>query len=327
MKNYKIILRSSGTVTQLPDSQKIFGAMVTELSRMQGGEAAAEFVRKVYNREAHLALSNLFPLGFLPVPQDYIMEKLAERVSEEKKPEENLKKLRAQIRERAYIREEKLNFILKNPSACCSVYPYIREVSGQQLRASLERGGWGIEDLEKKLFTVPVTILREISRDDESESRGRTVSEFCFYLQGDSGQTVEPLVSTAEQMKRTGRPLILGKRASQGLNKYYVDEIMCMEEELADSDKGVYLNLGMLLPDQIDYKESCLKLFTSERKPFSMPGGWNQTYPRWFISFISCGSVVALKNGIEHAGRCIWSKFGEDKNLVFGNAFLYPINL
>lgn len=42
MKNYKIILRSSGTVTQLPDSQKIFGAMVTELSRMQGGEAAAE---------------------------------------------------------------------------------------------------------------------------------------------------------------------------------------------------------------------------------------------------------------------------------------------
>ena len=327
MKNYKIILRSSGTVTQLPDSQKIFGAMVTELSRMQGGEAAAEFVRKVYNREAHLALSNLFPLGFLPVPQDYIMEKLSERVSEEKKPEENLKKLRAQIRERAYIREEKLNFILKNPSACCSVYPYIREVSGQQLRASLERGGWGIEDLEKKLFTVPVTILKEISRDDESESRGRTVSEFCFYLQGDSGQTVEPLVSTAEQMKRTGRPLILGKRASQGLNKYYVDEIMCMEEELADSDKGVYLNLGMLLPDQIDYKKSCLKLFTSERKPISMPGGWDQTYPRWFISFISCGSVVALKNGIEHAGRCIWSKFGEDKNLVFGNAFLYPINL
>lgn len=114
MKNYKIILRSSGTVTQLPDSQKIFGAMVTELSRMQGGEAAAEFVRKVYNREAHLALSNLFPLGFLPVPQDYIMEKFAERLSEEKKPEENLKKLRAQIRERAYIREEKLNFILEN---------------------------------------------------------------------------------------------------------------------------------------------------------------------------------------------------------------------
>ena len=72
--------------------------MVTELSRMQGGEAAAEFVRKVYNREAHLALSNLFPLGFLPVPQDYIMEKLAGRVSEEGKPGENLKQLRAQIK-------------------------------------------------------------------------------------------------------------------------------------------------------------------------------------------------------------------------------------
>lgn len=327
MKNYKIILRSSGAVTQLPDSQKIFGALVTELSRMQGGEAATELVRNVYNREVHLALSNLFPLGFLPVPQDYIMEKLAERGSEEEKPGENLKELRAQIKERAYIREEQLSLILKEPGTCCTIYPFIRESSGQQLRASLERDGWGIEDLEKKLFTVPVTILREISGEGEGESSGQTVSEFCFYLQADSDRTVEPVVSTAEQMERTGRPLILGKRASQGLNKYYVNEIQCLEEKLADSDTGMYLNLGMLLPDQIDYKKSCLKLFTSERKPFSMPGGWNQIYPRWFISFISCGSVVALRNGIEHAGRCVWSKFGEDKNLVFGNAFLYPIDL
>ena len=255
------------------------------------------------------------------------MEKLAERGSEEEKPGENLKELRAQIKERAYIREEQLSLILKEPGTCCTIYPFIRESSGQQLRASLERDGWGIEDLEKKLFTVPVTILREISGEGEGESSGQTVSEFCFYLQADSDRTVEPVVSTAEQMERTGRPLILGKRASQGLNKYYVNEIQCLEEKLADSDTGMYLNLGMLLPDQIDYKKSCLKLFTSERKPFSMPGGWNQIYPRWFISFISCGSVVALRNGIEYAGRCVWSKFGEDKNLVFGNAFLYPIDL
>ena len=56
MKNYKIVLRSSGPVTQLPDSQKIFGALVTELSRMQGEDAASEVVQSVYNRNIHFAL-------------------------------------------------------------------------------------------------------------------------------------------------------------------------------------------------------------------------------------------------------------------------------
>ena len=78
MKNYKIVLRSSGPVTQLPDSQKIFGALVTELSRMQGEDAASELVQSVYNRNIHFALSNLFPKGYLPVPQEYILGKIAE---------------------------------------------------------------------------------------------------------------------------------------------------------------------------------------------------------------------------------------------------------
>ena len=58
-----------------------------------------------------------------------------------------------------------------------------------------------------------------------------------------------------------------------------------------------------------------------------MPGGWNQTFPKWFISFIDCGSVITLQNRIEQAGECVWSPFGEGKNLVFGNAFLYPVEL
>ena len=83
MKNYKIVLRSSGPVTQLPDSQKIFGALVTELSRMQGEDAASELVQSVYNRNIHFALSNLFPKGYLPVPQEYILGKIAESLSKE----------------------------------------------------------------------------------------------------------------------------------------------------------------------------------------------------------------------------------------------------
>lgn len=323
MKNYKIVLRSSGPVTQLPDSQKIFGALVTELSRMQGEDAASELVQSVYNRNIHFALSNLFPKGYLPVPQEYILGKIAESLSKE----DDLKEQRGKIKKRTYIKEEQLGAVLNHPGSCCDLYPYIREFSGQQLRASMEREDQGIEGLEKKLFTVPVTILRKINTADEKEDSAETVSEFCFYLQGDSDPAVTAIVDTAEQMKRRERPLILGKRASQGLNKYYVREILCLEEDFTVSDTGMYLNLGMLLPDQIDYKKSWLNLFTSERKPFSMPGGWKEIQTRWFISFIGCGSVIALRDGIEHAGRCVWSEIGKGTNLVFGNAVLYPITL
>ena len=81
MNNYKVVLKSTGAITQLPDSQKIFGALVTELSRIKGEEAASKLVKAVYEKRMHLALSNLLPLGFLPVPQDYIVEKICSKTN------------------------------------------------------------------------------------------------------------------------------------------------------------------------------------------------------------------------------------------------------
>lgn len=324
MNNYKIVLKSAGAVTQLPDSQKIFGALVTGLSRMKGEEVASKLVEAVFARTIHLTLSNLLPLGFLPVPQDYIVEKIAETISED----EDLKEKRAQVKKRTYIKEEQLNILLKDPMSCCSIYPYIKEYSGQQLRASMERDGLGVEGLEKKLYTVPVTVLRKVNEENDMESKTDPVFEFQFYLQGNEDQAVNDLLVLLEKMKQEKEPLILGKRASQGLNKYYISKVICLgQEELANSNSGSYLNLGMLLPDQIDFENSYLKLFTSERRPFSMPGGWNQTFPKWFISFIDCGSVITLQDRMEQAGKCVWSPLGEGRNLVFGNAFLYPAEL
>lgn len=328
MNNYKIVLKSAGAVTQLPDSQKIFGALVTGLSRMKGEETASKLVQEVFEREIHLALSNLLPLGFLPVPQAYIVEKIAETISED----EDIKEKREQVKKRTYIEETQLSSILKDPKSCCSIYPYIKEYPGQQLRASMERDGFGMEGLEKKLYTVPVTVLRKVNEENDMESKTNPVSEFQFYLQGNNDQAVNDLLEVIDKMEQEKAPLILGKRASQGLNKYYISEIICLrQEDLADPKLSSYLNLGMLLPDRIDFKNSYLKLFTSERRPFSMAGGWNQTFPKWFISFIDCGSVITLQNRIqnriEQAGKCVWSPFGEGKNLVFGNAFLYPVEL
>ena len=82
----------------------------------------------------------------------------------------------------------------------------------------------------------------------------------------------------------------------------------------------------MLLPEKIDFRKSTLKLFTSERRPFTMPGGWKKD-SKYFISFIDSGSIIVLKDKIEQAGKCVRSPFNPKRDIIFGNAFLYPVML
>lgn len=130
MKNYRIELKSAGSITQPADSQKIFGALLTKLSKEKGTEEASRLAKAIKDGQIHLALSNLMPLGYLPVPQDYIVGKLA--------GDESLKELRAEIKKRAYVRLCDLETILDDPKKAASIYPYIKISNGQQLRASLE---------------------------------------------------------------------------------------------------------------------------------------------------------------------------------------------
>lgn len=319
MRNYKIILKTAGAITQIPDSQKIFGALVTMFAKARGNEKATELVNSVYNKEIHLALSSITPLDYFPMPQDYIVDMMAKNLLEG----ENLKKRRKEVKRRAFVRIEDLERVLQNPEKCAEIYPYIKQSDEQQLRASVESVKYGIEGLETKLYTVPVLKLQEVNKCKEEKETVDSVSEFCFYLQGDESEAVTLLLDIVEELLESGTSLILGKRASQGLNKYQVTAV----KPIKLSDTKYYLNLGMLLPDKINFNDSTLKLFTSERRPFSMPGGWNQNCEKYFISFIDSGSVISLQNGVEQAGKCVPSPFNASRDIVFGNAFLYPIVL
>lgn len=70
-----------------------------------------------------------------------------------------------------------------------------------------------------------------------------------------------------------------------------------------------------------------MKLFTSERRPFEMMGGWDKNLPKYYISFIGPGSIIFVCDGLESAGKCVRSPFRKSRDIVFGNAFLYPISL
>ena len=82
----------------------------------------------------------------------------------------------------------------------------------------------------------------------------------------------------------------------------------------------------MLVPEKIDFRKSTLRLFTSERRPFTMPGGWKKD-SKYFISFIDSGSIIAFYDIIEQAGKCVRSPFNQERDIIFGNAFLYPVIL
>lgn len=316
MRNFKIILESAGTITQLPDSQKIFGALITMLAKTDGDEKASELVRAVLEKRVYLALSNMLPLDYVPVPQEYIVDRISERMH----GGESLKERRAAVKERSYVRIEDLQKVLESPEICCSLFPYITVSGSQQLRASIDSVRYGIEGLESRLYTIPTLRIRKAG-----EGNMRPVSKFYFYLQGDEGEFLTALCGIMEKMMQDGVSLILGKRASQGMNKYRIAGLKSLDIPYARTNK--YLNLGMLLPDKIDFMNSVLRLHTSERRPFSMAGGWNQTFPKRFISFIDSGSIIALTASIQSAGRCIPSPFRQERDIVFGNAFLYPIEL
>lgn len=318
MKNYKIVLKSTGAITQLPDSQKLFGALITAFAEANGNDKAAELVKAVIDKKMHLALSNVNPLDYFPMPQDYVVDMLAKTVTDG----ENLKEKRAAVKERAYVKLEDLKRVIENPGKGGEIYPYIRQIDGQQLRASMESVKYGIQGLETKLYTVPTLKLAERKCTEDKET-ARPVSQFCFYLQMDESELGTAILGLIEELLQSGTSLILGKRASQGLNKYHVTAV----EGIELSNEVCYLNLGMLLPGKIDFGNSILKLFTSERRPFTMQGGWNQERGKYFISFVAAGSVIALTDGIEQAGKCIPSPFNKSRDIVFGNAFLYPISL
>lgn len=315
MRNYKIMLRSAGGITQLPDSQKIFGALTTKYAESRGDKKASEMAEAVLEKRGHLALSNVFPLNYFPMPLDYVSDRLA------REEMESLKERRTELKKRDYIDGRGLKSIMETeqPGWDKSIFPYVRKTDAQQLRASMENTLYGMEGLEARLYTVPTLKLQEVRQDRNGKQETGSVSEFYFYFQGDESETTDALLELLRELQKNQTTLILGKRASQGLNQFLVTGMEKIRLPQADR----YLNMGMLLPDRINFAASTLRLFTSERRPFSVMGGWS--CQKQFISFIDCGSVIVLQEGIEQAGRCIRSPFCANRDIVFGSAFLYPI--
>lgn len=321
MKNYKVELVLTGTMTQVPDSQKLFGALVYLFAETYGDARATRLTKAMIDKDIHLALSNVLPDGYLPTPQDYLVD----RIAENRGGEVSLKNQRAAIKERSYIHSENLKSVLNNPKSCLGSYPYVKQQDFQQLRASIDSVRYDMPELDTRLYSVPTVTLSEISLDKRGKKCERPVHRYCFYLQTDGSDDglCSDLLGMLGQAAADGQVLILGKRASQGMNRFRIKTVT--DQPVSSSEGKLFLNTGMLLPDCIDFKRSSLKLFTSERRPFEMVGGWSEDAPKHYISFIAPGSVIDAPEGLAHAGKSVASYFRKNRDIVFGNAFLYPV--
>lgn len=301
----RIILSSLGSITQLPDSQKIFGALVYLLSEEKGDAFASDFVEKVLNRKVNFMMSNLYPLDYISAPKSYLLNKLSDSSVVV------TKELYKKIKSMDFIAVKHLiKYLTGNPEELERIN-FLQGKSFYQIRVGLSES----VDFENRLFSVSKFWF----------GTEKLEQDYVFYMsfvEMDEYGFIEELVRNAEKQNIR---LVLGPRASQGSNIYKVKRVE--RWKLPESFEGKYLNLGMLLPYQLDLfdlKESSLETFTSERRPYEGITSQHNNY----ISFIKDGSVISVKDKSRPVflGKSIKANT-DDHRIIYGNSFLYPLEV
>lgn len=310
---YRIDMELTGRLTQIPDSQKIFGALIHRLAARRNSEQATQTVHQIMERRTYFSLSNLLPAEYLPLPYTFLMNNLLDN-------EKGNKQVYKELKKRAYVKKDTLQALLRNPACAQEAYPYVQLKEDQHIHASIDSKRFNLPGLDPNLYSVPGTTVIEIGKDQSEQA----VKRYTFYLIIEDGEIHNLLLQLLNEECSAERPFILGPRGSQELNCYTITGIKQEEHNQTETIRGYCLNLGMLLPDHIDYGKSALKLFTSQRRPYNPPGGWDQAYVGQFISFIDAGSMIYVEGRMENTGKCLPSPHNS-RDIIFGQAYLYPI--
>lgn len=325
MSVLKVVLSAKGSMTQLPDSQKVFGALIYLYSANVGSEQATNLVRSIRDGEVFLSVSNVIPDDYFPLPVEYIIgqKHLHDKTD---KSEETTKEYRTALKRKHFVpKNELIEFVKKKPKDMFQINKpfddYYHVQSGQAIKNYIESVDKGIPFLETQVFSIPSIHLLRSDQTNEDHP----LIQFAFYIQIDD----EVLFSTFKRLLLESCEMHhifkLGKRTSQGMNLF---EIVTLESPEGIRPSNYYLNLGMLLPNDIVYEKSVLTLYTSERRPYEADGFWDSNMTKRFISFIGAGSIICSENrDLKDLSKSIQSPFRPERDITFGNAFMYPLEL
>jgi hypothetical protein len=311
MKTYNLSLKAQGQITQIPDSQKIFGALMFFLSETCDSKATTKYVQEVRDDPNLVQISNALPLGYFPAPKALLINKI-------KETDKNTYSL---IKNMDYIAKEKVIELCSKTelSADDTDIDYINIKTFQHVRVGIDASYKASPGLPSNPFSVPTIRV--------CKNNGEEVTAYTVYIRAKGDSLLGKYILSLKY-----KLFVLGKRSSQGFNLFKVTNVKNVEtKNHTDKQAGEFINLGMLLPgENVDLANSkSLELFTSERRPYEMGTHWNKDeITRNYLSFLAPGSVVKLTSGIV-GGVCIDSPFpsGKGRNIVFGNAFLYPLEV
>ena len=315
VKTYKGKLTLLGEMSQVPDSQKLFGAIVYLLSDVIGSDAATEFVRNAKEESIIFTLSSILPEGYLPTPKEYLLriaQTRADAAGNEKTIYSNVKKM-------DYLRCNQITELLIAPE-------------------KLYSGGFSMTSLDfVHLDTNQQVHVNTLNEDGDENHIFSTQQTSCTHKEN-TIKAFEFFINTNDSLipelleKQLNHIFTLGKRSSQGYNLFKLTSFGKIEA-IAPSSRGPNLNLGMLLPNQIDYcaEQSALALFSSERRPYTKNrGAWDSSQANGhFISFLAPGSVIVLSDAKQpyKAGKSVVAPTASNGEIVYGNAFLYPLEV
>ena len=334
MNVYSVKLESLGEMSQLPDSQKIFGALVYLLldDQKPDSKTVDEFITGI-KEGSTFSVSSLLPAGYFPVPKSHI-----ERVAHEKNCTDNddAKEFYSELKKRDFMKIKDIETIINCPKELfLQERPNLRICTEQQVHVNTEWDNLSEEEQKNLIFSVQRIVFK-----NEKDVLVKPDS-FEFFIRCGTDNVIMKLL---EKKVTEEHIFTLGKRSSQGYNLFKLKEVKkCPRiEEKLGSRANAYLNLGMLLPnpDCVDFTASSLELFTSERRRYDS-GSNNDGKAKWdeskerghFISFIAPGSVVVLKGNMEtidnlkpiDIGKCVPLPADEGKAIVSGKSFLYPL--
>ncbi len=306
----EIFLQSQGSITQLPDSQKIFGKFIYEFSEKCGYLKARKFVNLIKEKKIFCMVSSLYPKGYIFTP---FIE------TEDKGLYQNMKRKKF-VKLKKGLEKKDLNISKLNEVPYITLEKYFQQRSGVTNQRNNMNYGY-----ENELFSISYEVYK-------TNVENKIIDDFIFNIyikyEEDDKNLVREFIKVINDL--VGKEYqSFGKRASQGYNVYKIYGICDIDNQ--SQDTSYYLNLGMLIPnfDVIDLENSILKIFTSERRPYSKMGLWNKKeFIPYFISFVIPGSIIKLKNGknIQEVGNCIESVYDESKDsIIFGNSYLISI--
>ena len=320
MHTYKVTVKSLGRITQLPDSQKIFGAITYLLSNHLEQEQVSRFVSEISNNKCIFMVSNLIPKGYLPTPYGDI--------------ENGDKKIYQEIKRKRFIPEESLKKSIR------SIDKFVKVEENQDAKYRISNEFFDMPGLKNDLFSIPTVKLLEVIQRSSKMKIIQEMMNFDFYLAFDEeNEITTKLLGILRQLESDKEIFLYGQKASHGYNTYQIDEINHIVD-LAWEKPECFLNIGMFLPNEknqvIDYPSSKLKIFTSERRPYQMGVGQGRfDRDNNFISFIEAGSVIKLESNsgdlildkLKQVGKSVNSPYqiGNEKRIVFGQSFLYPL--